>query len=81
VFFVDSRKTQQSTATNHAAITEAGTVERKLNDDRTFHIVKLFYDPEELTARLAALGWDARIRSTDTFFLYGTAERASSEAT
>ncbi len=76
VFFVDSLKTQQSTATNHAALTEAGTVERVLNDGRAFRIVKVFYDPERLTACLAARGWDAHIETTGSFFLYGTATRA-----
>ena len=71
VFFVDSRKTQHSTATNHAAITDVGIVERKLNDGRTFEIVKIYHAPEALTERLARLGWAADVDTAGEFFLYG----------
>jgi hypothetical protein len=34
---------------------------RRLPDGREFTIVKIAYDPDELEARLAALGWEARV--------------------
>jgi SAM-dependent methyltransferase len=49
--------------------------QRRLSDGRTFHIVKVFYEPAELEGRLRALGWSAQAGSTPTFFLYGTAAR------
>ena len=49
---------------------------RRLADGRTFHIVKVFYEPAELETRLRALGWSASVGQTPTFFLYGTAARA-----
>ena len=40
---------------------------------RHYTIVKLFYTPEELAAKLDALGWDADIRGTGERFYAGTA--------
>jgi demethylmenaquinone methyltransferase/2-methoxy-6-polyprenyl-1,4-benzoquinol methylase len=40
---------------------------------RHYTIVKLFYTPEEITAKLDALGWDADIRGTGERFYAGTA--------
>jgi hypothetical protein len=48
---------------------------RRLSDGRTFHIVKVFYEPAQLEGRLRALGWSAQAGTTPTFFLYGTAAR------
>jgi demethylmenaquinone methyltransferase/2-methoxy-6-polyprenyl-1,4-benzoquinol methylase len=43
--------------------------------EKCFDIYKVFYTPEELTRRLADLGWHARIASTQHFLLYGEARR------
>ena len=74
VFFVDSLYDPTSTAHDHRlAGPEATTMQRRLNDGREFHIVKVFYRPEDLTARLGAVGWRATLHATDHYFLYGTA--------
>ena len=57
---------QVSDAVNH----------RRLEDGRTFNVIKVFYEPAELEARLASLGWDALVGTTPTFFLHGSAVRA-----
>jgi 2-polyprenyl-3-methyl-5-hydroxy-6-metoxy-1,4-benzoquinol methylase len=76
VFFIDSLYDERSTARDHrlhgAAVT---TVDRQLNDGRAFRIVKVFYEPTDLAERLRGLGWQADVRSTPTYFLYGTASR------
>jgi demethylmenaquinone methyltransferase/2-methoxy-6-polyprenyl-1,4-benzoquinol methylase len=79
VFFVDSLRTELSTATDHRLPDEAGDVvlERKLNDGRRFHIYKVFYDPAALQIRLDALGWRAEVSATESFFLYGEAVPAA----
>ena len=78
VFFIDSRYTPEATAKDHALNSpEATTVTRRLDDGRGFEIVKVFYEPETLTAQLGALGWEAVVRQTGTFFLYGTARRSN----
>jgi demethylmenaquinone methyltransferase/2-methoxy-6-polyprenyl-1,4-benzoquinol methylase len=72
VFFVDSRREPTSTAVDHRLPPpEATWLTRRLNDGREFRICKIFHDPGDLTARLAALGWNAAIRATDHYFIHG----------
>ena len=74
VFFVDSLYTPESTARDHQLRgREASRTTRQLNDGREYEIVKMFYEPAALAERLAALGWQADVRATDTYFLYGSA--------
>jgi hypothetical protein len=35
----------------------------------------VFYKADELTERLGAMGWQARLSETDTFFIWGEVER------
>jgi len=74
VFLVDSLYTPESTAQDHLLETN-GVVERKLNDGRSFRVVKVFHTPETLSEKLAKLGWVADLLATKTFFLYGPASR------
>ena len=41
---------------------------------RDYTIVKVFYEPEELGAKLDGLGWEADVRSAGSDLLYGTAK-------
>lgn len=52
---------------------QAGIARRTLADGRTFRIVKRFWEPGELAARLNELGWQADVTTTDRYFLYGRA--------
>ena len=72
--FVDSL--QPSTAAVRAK--EKGKAEvtvRRLNDGREFRVVKIFYEPAALEARLRGLGWDAEVRATANYFVWGSARR------
>lgn len=72
MFFVDSRYNQFSTAKDHRLEGPAATaVDRLLNDGRVFRIVKVFYDPISLSAKLEALNWTVDIKITPTYFIYG----------
>jgi demethylmenaquinone methyltransferase/2-methoxy-6-polyprenyl-1,4-benzoquinol methylase len=72
VFFVDSRPSPTSTARDQSLPdSKSTTMLRRLNDGREFEIVKVFYAPEELTARLARLGWDFEVLATENHCLYG----------
>jgi demethylmenaquinone methyltransferase/2-methoxy-6-polyprenyl-1,4-benzoquinol methylase len=72
VFFVDSLYNEASTAVDHRLEgPRATTTGRLLNDGREFRIVKVYYRPEELTGRLATLGWRVTARTTESHFLYG----------
>jgi SAM-dependent methyltransferase len=55
------------------------TVWRRLRDGSEHRVVKVFYSPAELAARLAELGWSASIREADVGLLVGTARPGSSD--
>jgi demethylmenaquinone methyltransferase/2-methoxy-6-polyprenyl-1,4-benzoquinol methylase len=77
VYLIDSAFDPTSTAKDHVLPgREHGIVTRKLNDGREFRIVKVFYEPAALAAKLDALGWNARIAQTPHYFIYGEAARA-----
>jgi ubiquinone/menaquinone biosynthesis C-methylase UbiE len=51
-------------------------VRRRLRDGSQHRVVKVFDSPAELAARLAELGWSARIREVGATFLAGYAQPA-----
>ncbi len=72
VFFIDSLYTPTSTARDHRLhAPQSTTVTRRLNDGRTFDIVKIFHEPKALEAKLQNLGWTIKVKSTGQYFLYG----------
>jgi 2-polyprenyl-3-methyl-5-hydroxy-6-metoxy-1,4-benzoquinol methylase len=73
-YLIDSAFDPTSTAKDHVLPgRDAGVVTRKLNDGREFRIVKRFYRPDELAAKLVPLGWHAQIRQTEHYFIHGQA--------
>lgn len=74
VFFVDSLRAERPVEKLRQQTSEDHTMLRQLNDGREFRIVKIFYDPEELSARLSDLGWNLRVRTTEDHLLYGFGE-------
>jgi demethylmenaquinone methyltransferase/2-methoxy-6-polyprenyl-1,4-benzoquinol methylase len=73
-YLIDSAFDPSSTAKDHALPgRDAGVVTRKLNDGREFRIVKIFWDPHALGARLDALSWSAALTRTASYFVYGEA--------
>lgn len=75
-FFIDSLYSETSTAVDHRLEgTPALSATRRLNDGREFRVVKVYYDPADLRRRLQELGWDADVRTTGRFFLYGYGRR------
>jgi demethylmenaquinone methyltransferase/2-methoxy-6-polyprenyl-1,4-benzoquinol methylase len=77
IFFIDSLLEESSSARDHAPLDRSGISRRRLNDGSEFDIVKIFYQPQELEARLRGLGWRGWVRTTERFFLYGSFERSS----
>ena len=74
VLFIDSARTEQSTAADHVLPSDGDdTMMRRLDDGREFQIVKRFYDPEGLERTLAEVGWNVSVGATPEFFIYGTA--------
>lgn len=56
---------------------ETGISTRTTLDGRAFEIVKVFWEPEPLRRRLAAMGWDIEVLTTNWAFLYGQGARRS----
>jgi SAM-dependent methyltransferase len=80
VFFADNAAHPEVAAANHR-LPEQGSyvMDRVLNDGRGFRVVKVFYDPAELEARLARLGWSGAVRGTGRYFIHGCVARGPSE--
>ena len=75
VFFVDSLRTETWAEKERLGRDPRNhTTPRKLNDGREFEIVKIFYDPADLEARLASLGWRFSVQTTENHLLYGFGE-------
>ena len=75
IFLIDSLYEAQSTAKDQSLRgRDDEVVTRRLNNGRTFEIVKVFYPPGALEGRLESLGWSADVSRTTQFFLYATAE-------
>jgi len=73
-YLIDSAFDPSSTAKDHATPNrESGVVTRKLNDGREYRIVKLFYRPDQLAAKLSAIGWQADVAQTERYFIHGHA--------
>ncbi len=73
VLFIDSARTDQSTAADHVLPGDGeATMTRRLDDGREFRIVKRFYDPRALEQRLASLGWTFQVAGTGEFFIHGS---------
>jgi SAM-dependent methyltransferase len=77
VCFIDDRDQERA---NERFVTDQATpaVWRPLRDGTEHRVVKVYYTPGELAARLAELGWSAYIRETSPPLLVGTARRTSS---
>jgi demethylmenaquinone methyltransferase/2-methoxy-6-polyprenyl-1,4-benzoquinol methylase len=72
-FLVDSLYNHTTTANNHVLLGRDSTVqERKLNDGRSYQIVKIYYEPEDLAVRLDQLAWHSDLKRSADYFLYGS---------
>jgi demethylmenaquinone methyltransferase/2-methoxy-6-polyprenyl-1,4-benzoquinol methylase len=79
VFLIDSRFNPASTARDHRLENPQGTTAaRRLNDGRTYEIIKRFYEPRQLEEQLATLGWQFEIRQTAQHFIYGAGQNVLS---
>ena len=76
VCFLDDRH-QVHSSERFAPDQAAPAVWRPLRDGSEHRVVKVYYRPDELAARLAELGWSAEIRETGRPLLVGTARRTS----
>jgi SAM-dependent methyltransferase len=72
-FLIDNRRDPTRAAQDPYIFDEADDVQRRrLNDGSEHRVVKVFYEPDELTERLRRLGWVADLAGTSRF-IYGSA--------
>jgi SAM-dependent methyltransferase len=74
VFFIDDLP---AVAAHEQLLTGAAApaVERRLTTGARYRIVKVFYEPDALKARLVELGWDVDIRTVGWRFYWAAASR------
>lgn len=76
IFIIDSRPDETSTAKDNPLRADEHIYRtRKLNDGSTYTIVKVFYEPDELSAALKNAGFAPRIGTTEHYFIYASAEK------
>jgi methyltransferase family protein len=72
VFFadelVDAWRCDERFRETYAGDPSVPVVRRSLPDGRTFRVVKVFWNPEELRSSLGAMGWDIDIHTMGPFF-------------
>jgi SAM-dependent methyltransferase len=73
-YVIDSAHDPTSHAVDHPTPDRhAGVVTRLLDDGREFRIVKVFWEPATLAARLRTAGFGAAMSQTSRYFVYGEA--------
>ena len=74
VYLIDSARSSRASARDHALQQpDEETMLRRLADGREYHIVKHWFQADALQRQLVQLGWQADIRKTSEFFVYGQA--------
>lgn len=78
LFFLDNLREATTTSVDqHLPAADSQLMTRKLNDGRTFQIVKNYFEPARLTAQCQAAGLDVMVKTTTTYFLYGLGQKSS----
>ena len=76
LFLVDSLKGEQSRPAEQDIRARDDLQKRILNDGRQFEIVKIYYDPADLTAMLRAHGFDNTVQVTANYFIYADGRKS-----
>lgn len=76
LFFLDNQREVTTTSVDQQLpATDSQLMIRKLNDGRTFQIVKNYFEPVRLMAQCQAAGLDVTVKTTTTYFLYGVGQK------
>ena len=70
LFFVDSQQAETASPHRRTIQLNDSRQSRALNDGRRFEIVKIYYDPRQLSETLRQHGFDIRVQATPTYFIY-----------
>ena len=73
VFLVDSTPDLGSSAKDSPRRDDQGIYQaRKLNDGSQFTIIKIYYQPDDLRAKLRSAGFNPNVQTTDHYFIYAS---------
>jgi demethylmenaquinone methyltransferase/2-methoxy-6-polyprenyl-1,4-benzoquinol methylase len=75
LFFIDSAEVDLSRSHTGTANLGQEKQRRVLKDGREFDIVKIYYDPAQLTDALRLHGFDIEVQSSGDFFIYADGRR------
>jgi len=75
LFFVDSRQPETARRKRTVQIDDSRQ-SRALNDGRRFEIVKIYYNPRQLTETLRRHGFDIEVQATPNYFIYADGRKA-----
>lgn len=70
VFLVDSQRSSQKRKGASPWPLEGHVQQRELRDGSQHKIVKIYYQPDELQAKLAEHGFQATVTATENYFIY-----------
>ncbi len=70
LFFVDSQQAETASPHRRTIQLNDSRQSRALNDGRRFEIVKIYYDPRQLSETLRQHGFAIRVQATPTYFIY-----------
>ena len=76
LFFVDSQRPETASPAKRALQIDDSRESRALNDGRRFEIVKIYYDPRQLTETLRRHGFDIEVQATPNYFIYADGRKA-----
>ena len=73
LFLVDSTPDLGSSAKDSPRSDDQGIFQaRKLNDGSRYTIIKVYYEPNDLQAKLVAAGFAVEVNKTDHYFIYAS---------
>ena len=75
LFFVDSQEVDSSSSRTETEDLGGEMQQRVLSDGRRYEIVKIYYNPAQLTETLRDSGFDIEVRSTPNFFIYADGKK------
>jgi SAM-dependent methyltransferase len=78
-FFGSAWSTEGSTVRGIDSETDVdtGIARRRAADGKSYELIKIWWEPDQLRERLAELGWDVHVSATGWAFIFGTGSRSA----
>ena len=76
LFMVDSQLAEKSRSAEQYVDSRDDLQKRILSDGREYEIVKIYYDPAQLSVTLQQHGFDIQVEATQRYFIYADGKKA-----